>query len=222
MNLVLDHLARFGYLKGREYLSRMRLLDTIMGFVKDCKVEGCYMEFGSADGDSLGDSFAAARRRGLAMDFYVFDSFQGLPKPTGLDGDGSTYQEGQFACGLEQFKRNVRRLGVDLNRVTLCPGWYSQTLTPELKRKLPVRKAAVVLIDCDLYESTVPVLEFITDYIQDGTVLIFDDWFSYQGRTDRGEARAFTEWLRRNSAIKAKEYHRTGRTIMSFVMQIGS
>ena len=31
----------------------------------------------------------------------------------------------------------------------------------------------------DLYNSTKLVLEFITDLVQDGTILIFDDWFAY-------------------------------------------
>jgi hypothetical protein len=33
--------------------------------------------------------------------------------------------------------------------------------------KLPLKKAAIIMIDCDLYESTVSVLDFITDYLQD-------------------------------------------------------
>lgn len=207
----------------REYLSRLLLFDIVMGFVDDCQVEGCYLEFGSAGGGSLIDAFYAARRyrRLNEMLFFVFDSFEGLPEPTGLDADEPRrYSKGDYACNLDRYKQTVRNRGVDLARVTCIPGWYSETLNGKLKRTLPITKAAVVWVDCDLYESTVPVLEFITDYIQDGTVVIFDDWFSFKGRRDRGEARAFKEWLAKNPSIQATEYHMVGRTMMSFIMQV--
>lgn len=155
------------------------------------------------------------------MQSFVFDSFEGLPEPTGLDaGESRIYERGQSAYSLDTYKRNLHKRGVDLARVTCIPEWYKDTLTDELRRQLPIQHASVVLIDCDLYESTVPVLDFITDYIQDGTVLIFDDCFSYKGRMDREEARAFREWLAKNPAIHATEYHMVSRTIMSFIMQV--
>jgi hypothetical protein len=53
------------------------------------------------------------------------------------------------------------------------------------------------------------------------TVLIFDDWFAYKGRLDRGEAKAFREWLDANPSIQATEYHKSGRTMNSFIMHVG-
>jgi O-methyltransferase len=209
----------------REYLSRMLLLDLVMGFVADCRIDGAYLEFGCADGGSLSDAFHASRRhRGLKnMQFLVFDSFEGLPEPCGLDAHESLrYRKGDFACSVETYRKNIRKRGVNVERVTLIPGWYSDTLTEELGRTLAITKAAVVWIDCDLYESTIPVLDFITRYIQDGTVVIFDDWFSYKGRLDRGEALAFTEWLGAHPSIIATEYHTVGRTIKAFIMQVRS
>jgi O-methyltransferase len=218
---ILSHLAGSS-LKVREYYDRLRLFDTVMGFVKDCRIEGDYLEFGCAYGGSLSDAFQTSTRWGLnAMKFYIFDSFEGLPEPEGLDADSATrYDRGEFACDMNSYKRNVQRRGVDLSRVTLTPGWYNVSLTPETAQRLPIKKAAVVLIDCDLYESTVPVLDFITPYVQDGTVFIIDDWFSYKGRTDLGEAQAFKEWLAANPTITATEYHMTGRTMMSFILQV--
>jgi O-methyltransferase len=207
----------------REYLSRQLLFDTVVGFVDDCKIEGSYLEFGCAGGGSLIDIFhsVALFPRLSAMQFYVFDSFEGLPEPSGLDGDEfRRYEKGEFACDLDRYKKNVRKGGVDLKRVRCIQGWYDKTLTQELKEELPIQKASIVLIDCDLYESTVPVLDFIADYMQNGTVLIFDDWFSYKGRLDRGEAKAFKEWLAKNPSIQATEYHKAGRTMTSFIVQV--
>ena len=225
MKPIIRRLANiiFELLKGKEYFSRLLLFDVIMGFIKDCKVEGAYMEFGCADGGSLADAYRAARRCNLQdMRFFAFDSFEGLPEPIGLDADRlRRYEKGEFACNIDKYKRNIKLQGVDLNRVTITPGWYDKTLTKDLRASLSIGRAAVIMIDCDLYESTVPVMDFITDYIQDGTVLIFDDWFSYKGRTDRGEAKAFYEWLLKNPSFKANKYHNTSRTMMSFIMQVG-
>jgi O-methyltransferase len=55
----------------------------------------------------------------------------------------------------------------------------------------------VIWVDCDLYESTVPVLDFITEYIQDGTVIIFDDWYSFRADPDRGEQKALAGGVRK-------------------------
>jgi len=194
-----------------------------MGFVNASHVEGCYLEFGGGSGSSLIEAFHAARpyRRLKPMRFFVFDSFQGLPEPVGLDaGKIQVYNRGDYAFSLDHYTRNIREHGVDPERVTCVAGFYSETLNEELKRKLPIDKAAVVLIDCDLYESTVPALDFITDYIQDGTIIVFDDWFSYKGRLDLGEARAFKEWLARNPSIHAEEYHKFDRTMVSFIMGV--
>lgn len=208
--------------RGRELVERYVLLDRVFGFIDDCRIEGAYLEFGCAFGGSMSDVYHIARSYKLdSMRFYGFDSFRGLPALTGLDaGSACRYRKGQFACGLEQYRRNLKRWGVDLSRVELTGGWYADTLKPDLKETLSLERAAVVLIDCDLYESTIPVLDFITDLIQNGTILIFDDWFSYKGRNDLGEAKAFSEWLARNPGVVATEYHKCGRTMMSFVMQV--
>jgi O-methyltransferase len=208
--------------RDREYLSRQFLFETVAGFIADCRIEGDYLEFGCADGTSLVDMFDAVKQyhQLRPMHFYIFDSFEGLPEPSGLDGDvNRRYAKGDFSCSLSDYKRNVVRGGVDLTRVTCTPGWYNESLSDDLKQRLPLRKAAIILVDCDLYESTVPVLNFITDYIQSGTIIIFDDWFSYKGRLDLGEAKAFDEWLTKNPKIKATEYQKAGRTMTSFILQ---
>ena len=53
----------------------------------------------------------------------------------------------------------------------------------------------MVLIDCDLYQSTVPVLAFLDDLLQEGSIVLFDDWYCFGDSDDRGEPRAFNEFL---------------------------
>ena len=220
---AVSRLAFQWFWRHREYLSRQWLFETVAGFVDDCRIDGEYLEFGCASGSSLIDMFQSIKRypRLDNMRFLIFDSFQGLPTPVGTDADElKRYERGDYACDLNHYMQHVQRGGVDLGKVRCIAGWYDKTLTPELKRDLNIQRAAIILIDCDLYESTVPVLNFITDYIRTGTILIFDDWYSYKGRLDRGEAKAFAEWLDRHPHIQANEYHRCGRTMMSFILQV--
>ena len=77
-----------------------------------------------------------------------------------------------------------------------------------------------VNVDCDLYESTVPVLEFITPLLQTGTIVYFDDWFSYRGSMAHGEARAAREWLTRHPDIQLVEYRNVGITGKMFVTNV--
>ena len=105
-----------------------------------------------------------------------------------------------------------------MERVRVIPGWYKDTLKQETKQELDIKSAAVIYVDCDLYESTVPVLDFVTDYVIDGTVLIFDDWFCFRGNPNRGEQRAFNEWLENNPNIKVTEFHKVGWHGNSFII----
>ncbi len=102
------------------------------------------------------------------------------------------------------------------------PGFYEQSLTAETKRRLGLTRAALVMIDCDLYESTVPVLAFLTDLVGQGSILIFHDWFRFKGSPDCGEQRACREWLARNPHIELIEYWREGPQAVSFLVNLRS
>lgn len=150
--------------------------------------------------------------------FVAFDSFEGLP---GGDADRQEdYGEGAYSCSEADFLRNIKSQGVDLDDVVTLPGYYDETLTPESKQRLNIKRASLVLIDCDLYESTVPVLEYLTDLVQQGTIIIFDDWYRYKGRPDKGEQRACREWLEKSPHIELVQYWQQGPQSVSFMVNL--
>ena len=51
------------------------------------------------------------------------------------------------------------------------------------------------MVDCDLYQSTVPVLAFLADLLQDGTVVLFDDWYCFREADDQAAAPRFPRKL---------------------------
>lgn len=92
----------------------------------------------------------------------------------------------------------------------IVSGYYDKTLSEETKKNIPIEKAAVIMMNADLYESAKLIFDFITDYIQEGTVLILAGWFCYRANPNKGEQRAFKEWLEKNQSMKAVEYHKLG------------
>jgi hypothetical protein len=220
------------------YIGTNGALRTGASFIAWNQVEGDYLEFGVFRGASFSEAFrkieqqrrvvarelppSPATRQWIAAQprYFAFDSFEGLP-----DGDAARqvdYYAGAYACSEEQFRRNVARDGTDLNRVITVRGMYDQSLTPEVKRQHQLRRAAMIMIDCDLYESTVPVLDFITDIVGQGTIIIFHDWFRFKGSPHQGEQRACAEWLARNPQLELIEYWREGPQAMSFLVNLKS
>lgn len=155
------------------------------------------------------------------MRFFAFDSFEGLPVPMGIDRQTRNFEKGKYACAEDVFRANLKTSGVDLGRLVTVPGFFDQTCKAETARRHNLGKACVVHIDCDLYDSTRVVLDFIRPLIQDGTILIFDDWFCYKGNPMLGEQRAFYEWLSSMPDWTATEYQREGHFRNSFIMNQG-
>ena len=81
------------------------------------------------------------------------------------------------------------------------------------------KRIAMTWIDCDLYESTVPVLDFITPYLAVGTVIVFDDWRCFRNHPDFGEQRACREWLESNKQIQLAELFAYGCCGMVFTVR---
>jgi O-methyltransferase len=182
-------------------------------YAKNSGVAGDYYEFGLYAGSSFHHAQQEAVRLGLGtMHFWGFDSFQGLPDVAQEDGIAK-FPAGHYCCDLATVTALHDRFGVDWRRVHLIDGWYDDTLTETLASDRGMAKAAVVVVDCDMYASTLPVLRFITPLLQHGTVLIFDDWgFG-------GERKAFLEWLIAHREWWFKDIGNTDWADHSFITQ---
>jgi hypothetical protein len=171
------------------YASLRRLVQT--------GVSGDYYEFGLYRGFTLWFAQQAAARWGLnEMRFIGFDSFRGLPEPRG-QADGQEFATGDYACDRATVIGHLSRFGVDWARTSLVEGYFDSSLALGTVTGDDKRRVAIALIDCDLYTSTVPVLEFLEGRLQDGSLLLFDDWNCFGKSDDHGERRAFREFLRR-------------------------
>lgn len=196
---------RVQQLERRTLNRRFAVLDDLAGYLAWSEIEGDYAEFGVYCGNTFSYAFERLSGRFPKMRFNAFDSFEGLPEPEGLDvfqdGYAGAFFGGQFSCSEVSFRETLAQRNVDMNKVSIISGWFDKSLKAD-NPKLPiVDKVALAWIDCDLYESTIPVLDYLTSRISVGSVIAFDDWHCYRNLPDRGEQRACNEWLKKNPNI---------------------
>lgn len=206
----------------RDNLKRAGMLDVAMDFVRHNTVGGDYFEFGVYAGRTFQYAYHAARLRHLRqMKFYAFDSFEGFSQPNETDDIGHVQQGGRN-CSEKQFIQNVTKAGVPKNAFSTFPGWFEQTLVgkdaSETNERLGNAKISIAWLDADLYEPTRDALHFLTPRLQDGSVLIFDNWFLFKGHPDRGERRAFTEWKALHPELQVSEFYHMGWHGASFIV----
>ncbi len=211
-------------IQNKQNLYRCMMLDKAMDFVRHNDVIGDYFEFGVYAGATFQYAYHAARDRGLKkMKFHALDSFEGFSEPKGNDNIG-LISEGSRNCSEEQFLFNVQKSGVPLSAITTTKGWFSNTLGGDGKqdtdKKFGNTKISVVWLDADLYEPTVSALEYLTPRLQDGSVMIFDNWFLFKGHPGRGERRAFAQWQQKNPEIIVTPFYNFSWHGTSFIINL--
>ncbi|MGH9319215.1 MAG: TylF/MycF/NovP-related O-methyltransferase [Vicinamibacteria bacterium] len=211
----------------RHNLDRWTMFVRTADFVNFERVEGDVLEFGVFGGVSLA-LLACAHRcdpKGMTRRIVGYDSFRGLPDSA---ESHSRWKEGD--CGRMHGWHPTLKLGdpvtagVTLDLFRQCGldapelevGLFQETIPTNVPAKY--RAAAVVHIDCDVYESAKAVLDGIEPILQEGTVLLFDEWFSYKGNPHKGEARAFFEFLETHPEWGAQHYQTYGPYSDSYIL----
>lgn len=153
---------------------------------------GAYLEFGVSRGTSMAWMYHALTKAGLDdVKLVGFDSFEGLPVEAAEQG----WDPGQYASTVRATRRYLRSRGVDLGQVELVKGWFEDTLTPETTNRLDLRKASLIMIDCDIYSASKEALWYCAPLIEDRAVIIFDDWGWRADKGEIGQREAFEEFL---------------------------
>ena len=126
--------------------------------------DGIITEFGVWSGTSI--NFFA--KNSPKSRLFGFDSFEGLEE----NWVGTHLQKGSF-------NRNGRLPKVESN-VRLSKGWFEDTV-PEFVNQLGMEKILLVHMDADTYKPTKFVLNAIIKNLDKGSILIFDEYFGYNG-----------------------------------------
>ena len=163
-----------GFHFNRRLRDRWGVFDVVASRIHDKRV--LYLEFGVYQGDSM--RYWSNKLRHPEARLHGFDSFEGLPEAWG------PYNKGHFnACGPVP----------DLSdpRVEFFKGWFDQVLPNYV---VPEHDILVVVIDADLYSSTLYALRWLRPYIRPGTLIYFDE----MSQVDH-EPKAFDEFMKESS-----------------------
>lgn len=216
-----DVYRRLEELEYNSFNRRFYAIEQAAEYLVGAQVPGDYLEFGVYQGRTFSHACKLMGPLFEEMRFVAFDSFDGLPTPRGIDAqDGYTsrFHRGEFRCSKTEFFTHLKSRRVDVSRVTAIEGWFDQSLTEATRTAEGLKHAACVWIDCDLYESTVPVLQFITPMLSAGAVLLFDDWHCFRNHPDFGQQRATREWLTAHPTMKLAELFSFGSHGVAFTV----
>lgn len=191
------------YIFSDENLKFVHLLEAV-NYCKVAELPYVYFEFGCHSARTFSAVVNASDFLGMElMEFYAFDSFEGLPNTSSIE-DG-VFQTGEFSTPIYKFKELVKKkTGKNLNNDSIIKGFYSDSLTTELQQRMP--KVGIVHIDVDLYSSTKEVLNFLKPLLTIGTVILFDDYYCFKPDGTKGEMKALTEFCEETPGFAIKEW----------------
>jgi len=122
--------------------------------------------------------------------FFGYDSFEGFGNISEIDKH-KFYTDINFETSYKKTKQRILKL-VDESKFSLVKGFFEDSLS-----SMCTKKARIVFIDSDTYNSAKAALNFLKQSIQEGTIIILDDYFSYKGSLNKGVAGATYEFMKK-------------------------
>jgi len=151
--------------------------------INNIPAKGMLLEFGVFKGTSINFFSSTLRKNKDPRTIHGFDSFEGLSE----DWVGTHMTKSTF--DLQGILPKVNE------NVNLIKGWLDDTLPPFVKENInSENKIAFIHVDMDTYTPTKVAFENTIDYLQVGTIIVFDELLGYAGWKD-GEYKALMEVL---------------------------
>jgi len=161
--------------------------------VIDRKVPGVFVECGVAAGAQLGAMQDVNLKRADRRWIYGFDSFEGIPLASKNDdvqpGIGENpnvaytntrdllKSSGVTVHSQQSVRKNLNDWSNNQSEnIILVKGWFQDTLYGYKSVFSKLGGIALLRLDGDLYESTKVSLEQLFPLLNDGGILIIDDW----------------------------------------------
>jgi len=157
------------------YTSNLRVaegLKSIAGSVVECGVWRGGMSAGMAE------------VLGPARDYYLFDSFEGLPPAKEIDGVSAMAWQADIEspgyhdnCTAEIFFSQRAMALSGASKFHLIKGWFDETL----KKVDIVEPIAILRLDGDWYDSTMCCLMALAPKIAPEGIIMIDDYYTWDG-----------------------------------------
>jgi hypothetical protein len=160
-----------------------RTLYRLARTVEHERVPGVFVECGVCKGGSTLLLSDAAPKR----EIWAFDSFEGLPVPSAMDGDEPPFRGGELRASPRVVEAAFE-LRNRVDRLRLVAGWFEDTLATAAEE---IDRVALLHVDADLYEPVKLALETFCPKLSRGGYVAVDDYSSFVGaRRATDEVRA--------------------------------
>ena len=210
--LIRNFLSNYKFVQGDiNRNDRIGMLHKCWGHVFSNHLFGDYVEFGVYKGDTLVQSVKQYKqykswlndqkrsnekwRVGIALKsdlnnqiyFHGLDTFEGMPENNERN---FIYNKGSFISSYEETQKKMLSLK---EKIFLYEGVFKNQ-KKHLVNNLKNRKVSIVNIDCDIYSSTIDSLEIINEYMQIGSIILFDDYNGFNANNEEGQRKALSEF----------------------------
>ena len=166
----------FSMVSRQDYIDCLKLVSKFKG------ISGSIIECGVWRGGMIA---GIAELMGNNRQYYLFDSFEGLPDAKEIDGETAiAWQADKESaiyydnCKAEiEWAQRAMELAKVSDKTSIIKGWFDETV-PQFKTDEPI---AVLRLDGDWYDSTMVCLEHLFPKVATGGLIILDDYYSWDG-----------------------------------------
>jgi O-methyltransferase len=176
--------------KGTSHVESLKIIESVFETIH---LSGDVCEFGVAQGKT--SKLISYLIMNTQKNIYLYDSFEGLPKPGVKDklkddifnlGKMEAY-EGKMSHNEKKVLEELSSIKFDLNRLKLNKGFFNQKNMPLFNFPKTISFA---YIDFDFYQPTIDVLKKIENLLIVGSIIIVDDYDFFS----TGAKTAVDEW----------------------------
>lgn len=192
-------------------------------------LSGDYFEFGVAFGNSLRSAQLASKKsiaprlgvHSQPRKFFAFDTFEAFSSRD-EDDNHATWSGAKFSFPFKTVKARFRRNP----EVTIFKGdvsdlGYNSSFRNKVMGEIGGnRKVAIAMFDMDLKGPTTAALSFLEPMLQNGSLLIFDEFYAFGGAEELGESGALREFLATNQNVALREFAAYGDGGRIFQVQL--
>lgn len=221
---ILDYMYK-EWGKYREYQDYMEIKYGLDKIAELCMPHMDVYEFGVYGGNTLSTIIESYYHHYKPIrKVFAFDTFTGLPY---TEDSFHEWTKGNFDARkllhkstpkevVEELQHHFQQYNIELQFIV---GLFKDTLVESEIRSQDMREASLIHIDCDLYQSTLEVLDmcFYYNIVTENTIIKYDDWVC-KGLNEGtfGESKAHNEisdkyevqWERLGDTIfKVKSYN---------------
>ena len=198
---------------------KLKFFQRAFDFLYSNNINGDYFEFGVHTARTFRFVLRETIIKNMKMNFHAFDSFKGLPDHGNNSKQNQWYLKGLLSTSEKEFRHLISKYSNNKS-VLLHKGLYEKTLDKNLISKFKKQnlKVSLINIDCDLEKSVEQSLDFALKFIQDGTILYIDDYYTtYKGHPKKGIPKIVKNLFKKNKIIY-NDWHLVTGTGKSFLL----